>query len=239
MIKTRYGRQVKVTGDHSVFRKNRAGLPEAVPVRELQVGDYIAIPAYLPVVEQDLKSVNIAESLMRQASQERLWEYVLVSPALRPVIEEQREFIIGVVAESERFGAHCRKRAAYIAWWKFRRDGMLPLFVIDALMRHGPWRWPADTWLRPYKSGGGTAVRNMVEVTDDLLWLLGLYVAEGCSVSKGGDYRLLLSSDQAFVERAIQVLAVPGIPHQNPSAGQGFILTQSSCSTLLRASSGS
>jgi nucleoside-diphosphate-sugar epimerase len=207
LIKTRYGRQVRVTGDHSVFRRNKHGEPEAVPVRELKEGDYLAIPAYLPVAEQDLESINIAEHLIQHTSGEELWEYVLVSDELRPLIEEQREFIIEKIAESGRFSAHRGRRAAYIAWWKFRRDGILPLFVVSALMRRGPWRWPDDAWLRPYKNGGGTAVRNRVKVTDDMLWMLGLYVAEGCSVSKEGDYRLLLSSDQAFVARATQVLA--------------------------------
>src|SRR5262249_41820837 len=207
LIKTRYGRQVRVTGDHSVFRRNEQGEPEAVPVRELREGDYLAIPAYLPVLEQDLETVNIAGHLIQHASGEELWEYALVSDALRPLIEEQREFIIEQMTGSGRCGAHRGRRAAYVAWWKFKRDGMLPLFVVAAMMRRGPWRWPDEAWVRPYKNGGGTTVRNMVKVTDDILWLLGLYVAEGRSVSKDGDYRLLFSSDQASVKRAIQTLA--------------------------------
>jgi len=208
LVKTRYGRQVKVTGDHSVFRRNAQGQPEAVPVRDLRVGDHIAIPAYLPVIEQDVTGINLAEHLIQHADEEQLWEYVLVSPKLVPLIEKHKQFIIDVGASSKRFARNQDShRAASIAWWKFHREGMLPLFVIAALMRRGPWDWPADALIRPYKSGGGTAVRNTVALTNDLLWLLGLYVAEGCSVSKDGDYRLLLSSDKAFVERARRVLA--------------------------------
>ncbi|HZS06415.1 MAG TPA: NAD-dependent epimerase/dehydratase family protein [Blastocatellia bacterium] len=207
LIRTRYGRQVKVTGDHSVFRRNAQGQPEAIPVRQLKEGDYVAIPAYLPVVEQELKSINIAEHLIHHAAGEELWKFALVAAELVPLIEENKDFIMEVVAESGHFTSEQGpRRAAYEAWWKYRRDGMLPLHIVSALMRRGPWQWPSAALLRPYKNGGGTSVRNSVEVTDDLLWLLGLYVAEGCSVAKDGDYRLLLSSDQAFIERAGRIL---------------------------------
>ncbi|MBO0863198.1 MAG: GDP-mannose 4,6-dehydratase [Chloracidobacterium sp.] len=209
LIKTRFGRQVRVTGDHSVFRRNEQGEPEAVPVRELREGDYLAIPAYLPVVEQDLEKINIAEHLIQHASEDELWEYALVSDALGPLIEEQQEFIIEKIAESGLFDANRERRAAYKALGKFRRDGELPLFIVSELARRGKWRWPEEAWVRSYKNGGGTDVRNSVRVTDDLLWMIGLYMAEGCSVSsvnKDGEYRLSLSSDQFLVERAAQIL---------------------------------
>jgi UDP-glucuronate decarboxylase len=206
LLKTRYGRQVRVTGDHSVFRRNPEGLPEAVPVRQLSVGDYIAIPARLPVVERDFTHLNLAEHLIRSLPGERLWDYAIVAPQLVPLIERQKEVIIEIMAGSGRFGGDREpERAAGVAWWKLHREGMLPLFVVAALMRRGPWDWPREARLRPYKGGGGAAVRNLVEVTDDLLWLVGLYVAEGCAVSKDGDYRLLLSSDQPLLDRARRV----------------------------------
>jgi hypothetical protein len=39
------------------------------------VGDYIAIPARLPVVEKDITQFNIAEHLIQASSSEELWEF--------------------------------------------------------------------------------------------------------------------------------------------------------------------
>jgi nucleoside-diphosphate-sugar epimerase/intein/homing endonuclease len=64
-IATKYGRTVKVTGDHSVFKwshrnlSNKNGRLVATPVRELEVGDRIAIPTKLPCIERDIKSISL------------------------------------------------------------------------------------------------------------------------------------------------------------------------------------
>ena len=44
-IKTSYGRKVKVTGDHGVFTADKDLKPVEIPVRDLKVGDYIALPS--------------------------------------------------------------------------------------------------------------------------------------------------------------------------------------------------
>jgi UDP-glucuronate decarboxylase len=209
LVETRYGRRIKVTGDHSVFRRGGGGEPEAVPVRGLRVGDHVAIPARLPVVEKDVTHFNIAERLIGDSfSQEQLWDYALVSPQLAAVVEEHKGEILKVLDGSTRFGESPNRRNTLgCAWRKYRREGMLPLAVASVLWRSGLMRWPEGALIRPYKSGGGAAIRNSVRVTEDLLWLVGLYVAEGCSVARGGDYRLLISSDACFVERAAQVLS--------------------------------
>ena len=207
LLQTRYGRQIKVTGDHSVFRRTAQGEPEAVPVRELKVGDYVAIPARLPVVEKDVTQFNLAEYLIQaEWTQEHLWDYALISPQLIPLIETHKELILSLLMGSSRFpDSRNRRNTVGCAWRKYRRQGYLPLFIVSALWRRGLLQWPEDACLRPYKGGGGTGIRNTVAVTNDLLWLLGLYVAKGCEFARGGDYRLLLSSDERFVRRAAQV----------------------------------
>src|SRR4051795_9436852 len=42
-VRTRYGRSIKVTGDHSLFVEGADGEPEAKPVNDLREGDRIAI----------------------------------------------------------------------------------------------------------------------------------------------------------------------------------------------------
>src|SRR5438874_4156655 len=63
-IRTRYGRRVRVTADHSVFRQSKEGRPEAIPVNALAVGDRIALPAVLPVVERDFRQFSLTAHLL-------------------------------------------------------------------------------------------------------------------------------------------------------------------------------
>ncbi|MCP9496751.1 MAG: GDP-mannose 4,6-dehydratase [Pyrinomonadaceae bacterium MAG19_C2-C3] len=208
-IKTRYGRTIKVTGDHSVFRRNEDGLPEAVPVRELNAGDHIAIPARLPVIERNVAEINIAKYLMEghRCTADELWNFALVSPELVKVIEENKQIICDELRRSGRFTANLDESNTIGCYWrKFRKGGSLPLSIVSVLWRSNRLTIPVDAMLHLNIVGGGTVVRSQVEVTSDLLWLLGLYLAEGCTVETGGDYRVMISSDSCFVERAGEIL---------------------------------
>jgi UDP-glucuronate decarboxylase len=207
LVKTRYGRHIRVTGDHSVFRRDQRGEPEAVSVRELEVGSYVAVPARLPVVEKDRPRINIAEHLIRYSAEDELWAYALSSARLVPQIEAHRDLIVGFLMSSTRFDGSRRKRnTTGCAWRKYRRQGILPLPVAAVLWRRGLLEWPEDATIRPYKGGGGVAVRNIVPVTEDLLWLLGLYLAEGNYVDENGGYRIGICSDEHLIRRAIGIL---------------------------------
>src|SRR5207237_607938 len=102
-IRTRYGRVVRVTGDHSVFRRGAKALPEATPVRDLRVGDDIAIPSSLPVVERDLPELCVSRHLLERCDIDALWEYAACSPAFADVIARRREEIHRFLGESGRF----------------------------------------------------------------------------------------------------------------------------------------
>jgi UDP-glucuronate decarboxylase len=207
-ITTRYGRHVRVTGDHSVFRRGGDGLPEAVPVRQLQIGDHIALPAQFPVIEKDRPFVNVAEHLIQTCqSSDELWEYALVSSTFSTVVQERKELILDFLARSTRFPDSVNHRNTIgNAWRKYERQQLLPLAVATMLWRQGLLQWPTDAQIRPYKGGGGTAVPNYIPLSDDTLWLFGLYVAEGCHVAKNGDFRIILSSNTEFLKRAQTIL---------------------------------
>jgi UDP-glucuronate decarboxylase len=206
-IRTRYGRKIKVTGDHSVFRRGNDGQPEAIPVRELKIGDDIAIPAYLPVVEHDIKKFNVAEEITKtSSSREKLWDFALQSPALTETIESEKEFIFGFLERSGRFaGSSNARNSIGCAWRKYRKNQILPLAVASALSVAKEFEIPADAKITLYTGGGGTSINNRIVLSDDVLWLLGLYTAEGCAVEKDGDYRVMLSSDEQFLQRAKEI----------------------------------
>jgi len=207
-IGVRYGRHIRVTGDHSVFRRDPHGMPEAIPVRALSVGDHVAIPGRLPVVERDRPYVDLAQELIgRSKSDENLWEWALVGPGQVEIIDAWRAEIEDYLMSSPRYDGSANKKNAVgckIRAW--RKAGKLPLSVVGRLWRQRGVAWPQDARIRAYTSGRSIDIPNRIEVTDDLLWLLGVYIAEGCHVAAGGTYRLLVSSDEHVVRRSAAVL---------------------------------
>lgn len=63
VITTSWGKQVKITEDHSLFAKGDRGLPKPVFGNQLQVGDYIAVPHYIPFVDIPLQAVDFQDTL--------------------------------------------------------------------------------------------------------------------------------------------------------------------------------
>ncbi len=204
-ISTRYGRRIQVTGDHSVFRRGVGEQPEPIPVRNLAVGDHIAIPARLPVIERDVRAIHVSKHLMDRASgREELWGYALVSPELRAVADTRKDEIFDQLLADDRYaGSRSKRNTIGCAWRRWRKEGALPLAVVDRLRRSG-FDFPADARVRPYP--GRLSIPDRIEIDDDVLWLLGIYLAEGCRVDDGKTYRLLISSNLEFVRRASDVL---------------------------------
>jgi nucleoside-diphosphate-sugar epimerase len=240
-VRTRYGRHLRVTGDHSVFRRDAQGLPEAAPVRALREGDYVAIPGRLPCVERDREMVDLGGHLSRKAgSDEDLWGWALVGDSVIPLLERWRGEIHDHLMESSWYDGSANKRnAAGCAWRYWRKSGRMPLSVAARLRRRHGAVWPEDARLEPYGSGRAVGIPNRVRITDDLLWLLGLFVAEGCHVDAGGTYRLLLSSDERFVRRAAAVLrdafgVEPRVLETKPGRGPSLYVDGKALLTLFR-----
>ncbi|RLC66421.1 MAG: hypothetical protein DRI48_04685 [Chloroflexi bacterium] len=225
LITTRYGRSLRVTGDHSVFRRGPNGLPEAIPVRHLTEDDYVALPAFLPMIEKDVSEVNLGEILIRQATcDEDLWEFALVSQQLGDYLVERKDEIYEILMASPRFdGSQNKWNTVGCQFRKYRKKGVLPLYVIARLQVVHGFEWPADGRLRPYTGGKSNLVPNVVEISDDLLWLLGLYLAEGTDYSGQGTYTLSMRSDERFLDRASRIFEEYGIRagKVGPSSGRG------------------
>jgi len=72
-IRTEYGREVTVTGAHSLFlgqnipypylRRKGTMRPFAFPAQLLKVGDHIALPRVLPIPEKDVEKINVLDKL--------------------------------------------------------------------------------------------------------------------------------------------------------------------------------
>jgi hypothetical protein len=65
---------------------------------------------------------------------------------------------------------------------------------------------PDDAAVRISHAGRATSLPARIRITDDVLWLLGLWVAEGCAHEKGGNAFITISGDDAILDRAEAVV---------------------------------
>jgi UDP-glucuronate decarboxylase len=206
-ITTRYGREIRVTGDHSVFRRNQGGRPEAVPVRQLAVGDHVAIAARVPAVEKDVRTVDaFGHFLARQPA--ALWQVALVDQGLKPIIAKHREQILAILEDSGRFaGSKSPRNTVGCTFRRLARQGQLPLFVLDELRRRVPLVVPPRARLCPY-GGSSKSIPCDFPLSDDILWVLGLFLAEGTIAwfPAHRTYCLWWSSHQAALDEARRIL---------------------------------
>jgi nucleoside-diphosphate-sugar epimerase len=201
-VTTRYGRKIRVTGDHSLFRRRADRRPEPVPVRDLRAGDYVALPAVLPVIEKDFVEFSLSACLARTEDDSALWEYAITAPSLGPHIERAREEIHRILLDSKRIQARRLRNGLLCASNKYRRRYLLPLAVARKL----GLTVPPDARVRMFKAGAHVALPDRLQITDDVLWLIGFFLAEGCAFKKGKNCFLTFASDQRFLEKAARIL---------------------------------
>jgi UDP-glucuronate decarboxylase len=200
-VTMRYGRRIRVTEDHSLFRRGVNGRPEPIPVSRLTAGDYVAIPSVLPVVEQDVADISLAGHLMATRDDSELWNFAVASPSLGPVVEQHREAIHELLKRSGRIRARRFRNGLVGASRKFERASFLPLAVVKQL----EVPVPTDGRLRMVSGGARAWLPTEIRVTDDLLWLLGFFLAEGGTDRKGTSSFLSFSSDERYLERAASI----------------------------------
>jgi nucleoside-diphosphate-sugar epimerase len=219
-VTTRYGRRIRVTEDHSLFRRGIDGQPEPIRVSRLKAGDYVAIPAILPVVEKDITEVSLVQHLLATRGDSQLWDYVVASPSLGPVVEQHREAIHELLERSGRIRARRLRNGLVCASRKYQRASFLPLALIKRL----GLEVPGDGRIRMSVGGIRGSLPVTIRVTDDLLWLLGFFLAEGCAYRKGKCNFLSFSSDEQYLERAASILEERLGMHvawQRPAPGRG------------------
>jgi len=202
-ISLRYGRSVKVTGDHSLFVMGADGSPTAKPVRHIRPGEYVAIPSRLPVVERDRTEIDFAREFSASVrTRQELWDWSVSSPSLAEAIETRKEEVTAFLHASGRFrpGKNHRNTLGCVVR-KWRKGAGVPLAVVDQF--HIPIS--ADARIAP-NGGSNRWIPNRVPITEDLLWLIGFYLAEGSGHSGEGVHFISFSSDEVYLQRAKTIL---------------------------------
>ena len=199
-VSTRYGRTIRVTADHSLFVEGRDGLPIAKPTSELMAGDRIALARRIEVPERDPLVTDIA-SRWRDGQMDT-WSLDVRHPSFGELAWHRRYEIFDVIS-AQRPPTAERFRAA--VWAKVRpmsERSQLPLAVVDALHISVP----DDATVRLHTSGPSAELPVRVPLSNEMLWLLGLLVADGHIRADDRDSFITISCDDDVLDRAGKIL---------------------------------
>lgn len=187
-ITTTWGKQVKITEDHSLFTQDQNGLPKAVFGKDLSVGDAVAVPHTLPFWEKPLEPFYLSDKLSDQSG------IGIISDQIISHLEQFPEKIRQYLANKQ-----IAPRQFYSRIKRYETANKLPLEL---------WRYlnlPFSGKEKIVPNYSKQAINNYIENTSTFLWFLGFYLAEGCLINKHQDYQLLFSSNVKYLEKLIAV----------------------------------
>jgi UDP-glucuronate decarboxylase len=199
-VHTAYGRSIKVTGDHSLFVEGPDGRPEARPVDDLRVGDRVAVAAKLEVPERDRPQVSMLE-IWDTAGLDP-WKLMVRAPELEQVVWERRQEVLAAIMRNSPSEVPHKRRMLWSEVLNHRRRSQLPLGAIRAL----GMLVPADARVRLRTAGPSAELPVRVRLTDELLWLLGLFVAEGGRFEGPKSAYIHISCDSETLGRATKII---------------------------------
>jgi UDP-glucuronate decarboxylase len=199
-VQTRYGRSIRVTGHHSVFVEGPTGEPVPREATELRVGDRIAVARRISVPERDRREVSMLDVWARAEAD--AWALCVEAPGLGALAWQQRRDLFGLLVSERRNAGPNWRNGAWTKLVRMRENDRLPLPVLRRL----GLPVPDEARVRLNHKGRSVALPATIRLTDDLLWLLGLWVAEGCSHEKGKSGFLSISGTDELLDRAEAVV---------------------------------
>jgi UDP-glucuronate decarboxylase len=182
-LKLTWGKSVKLTEDHGVFTRDENGDPKEVFVKDVKVGDCIAVPNYLPVKEIELKPFNIEDVIQGNCT----YSYIVNDNSLvyhKGLIKSYHD----KNGRTDGFPSYYKKIISNSVISK----GLKKYFDINNI------EMDFDLYC-------SRKINNKINNIDDFLWFLGFYLAEGCLVNKDGDHQLIFCSNVKYLEKLIGI----------------------------------
>jgi len=199
-IRTRYGRSVRVTGNHSVFVEGPDGEPIPSEAKDLHRGDRIAVARRLEVPERDRSEISLLE--VWRSTEGDPWDLNVEAPGLGELAWRRRHDLFGLLVSERRNRGPDWRNGAWTKIIRMRQRDSVPL---AALRRLGE-PVPEGARVRIRAAGRTVPLPATIQVTDGLLWLLGLWVAEGSWHESSGNAFLTFSGDESLLARAAMIL---------------------------------
>ena len=155
------GRRVRVTAGHNMFSLDEYGQLVKLRTSQLMPGTQVAVPAAIPLQSELDTTLRILDHVPDPAPA----ELTVSGPSVERIFREHHDEIADQLrARGIRHGAYYRARSRLP--YELVRTFESVAASLTSEDRVG-WR------------GGRNALPAQIEVTPDLAWLLGMYVAEG------------------------------------------------------------
>jgi UDP-glucuronate decarboxylase len=199
-IHAAYGRSIAVTGDHSLFVEGADGRPEPRPVDQLRVGDRIALAGRLRVPERDREQLSMVEAW--DAAGLDPWNLIVRAPELAQVVWERRQEVLTVIVRDHPGTAPHKRQSLWREVYNHCRRSQLPLGAIRAL----GIPIPDGARVRLRTGGPSAELPERMRISDELLWLLGLYIAEGCRFEGPKSAFITISCDAGTLRRVTKII---------------------------------
>ena len=135
-VTTRYGRSIKVTGNHSVFVQGLDGEPCPKPVEELELGERIAIAKRIEVTERDRTEVAMLDAW--RFGEKDAWDLFVEAPGLGALAWEQRRDLFGLLVSERRNNGPNWRNGAWTKLIRMRRTDRVPVPVLRRLCAEVP-----------------------------------------------------------------------------------------------------
>nr|WP_293073211.1 GDP-mannose 4,6-dehydratase [Okeania sp. SIO3B5] len=183
-IKTVWGKQIKITEDHSLFTRDNNDQPRAVFGNELKVGDEIGVPSYISFLEQPLQQFYITDKISIQE------EISVESEETISYIEKYgdkiREYLLTKGVNPEEL---------YLILKSYEAKNQIPLHL---------WEYLELPLSKKEKICylSSKAIKNWIGNIEEFLWLLGFYVAQGSLI----DNELLFKGEAEKLAKLIEVV---------------------------------
>jgi UDP-glucuronate decarboxylase len=199
-IRTRYGRSVRVTGDHSVFVEGPDGEPTAKEASEIRPGERIAVARRIVVPERDRLEVSLLD--VWSWAENDPWDIAVEGRGLGALAWGRRLELFAFLVEQRRNAGPNWRNGAWTKLIRMRQSDRVPLPVLRRLGEP----LPADARVRLHTAGPSALMPARVRITDDFLWLLGLWVAEGCRFEASDAAFISISAESSLLDRAERVI---------------------------------
>lgn len=198
-VTTRYGRTIRVTGDHSLFTEGPGGIPEARRVDQLERGDRVAIVGKLDIKPRERYAISIVDMWSELGLDP--WALLVRAPGLGEVVWEHRLELRTLLTHHQLPTADSSVASIGSTIRRWRTQDELPLAAHRAL----GIALPPHCEVRQFGSNSKTLPAT-IAISDELLWLIGLFVAEGCWQESDRDSYITISCEREVLERAAKVV---------------------------------
>jgi len=161
-IKTRTGRVIKVTGDHSLFGLSNEAKIIEIKANELKAGSHIAVPRFINLDNKPIKNLELLNQIVRISK-----TYFHGASIQKAILEYKNEI--------KKFGKELGYEKSAIRNWL--KKVFLPQPVLSALIGLG-LRIGNDICFSYNNSI--TKIPANIWLEEDFLTFIGLWIADGC-----------------------------------------------------------